>query len=558
MVEIRKLAAVMAADIVGFSRLAHADEDGTLARLRVLRSELIDPSVSRNSGRVFKRTGDGVIVEFRSVVDAVKCATEIQIGMRERNALEPALPSLEFRIGVHLGDIVQEEDGDLMGDGVNIAARLEGLARPGAIYLSEDAYRQVRNRVDFAVTDLGPSRLKNIDDPIRVFALQPAIPAQDDTSAKSRRRLGRYAFYVAPALIVIVAFGWRVLGIGSGTLSEVELDRLVRVADAEFDSKAYEDAAAAYRKAAEAGDARAQARLSAIFQQGLGTKADYAAARHWAELSAEKGNARGETSLGFLYYQGLGVPRDIEKARTWLMKGAAGGNASAQYAVGSLYDYGNGVSRDYKVALSWYAKAADQKYGRAEGRLGDMYRWALGVDQNLAAARDWYTRATEHGEPGGYNGLGNLYENGEGVDVDYGLAKSMYEKAADGGYLDAEVNLGLLYQQGLGVVRDETIARQWFEKAAAQNFTRAQIALGDLYRNGLGVPRDTTLAAQWYRRAADGGDSWGQVSLGYLYAKGDGVPKDCENARKLFAEAVTAENPAALAWIKDNSDCPPN
>ena len=144
MPEMRKLAAILAADVVGFSRLAGADEDRTLARLRALRSDLIDPTIAVHHGRVIKRTGDGALVEFRSVVDAVRCAVEIQNAMVERNAGVPDERRIEFRIGIHLGDVVEEADGDLMGDGVNIAARPEGIAKPGAICLSEDAFRQVR------------------------------------------------------------------------------------------------------------------------------------------------------------------------------------------------------------------------------------------------------------------------------------------------------------------------------------------------------------------------------------------------------------------------------
>ena len=172
MAETRKLAAIVAADIVGFSRLAGSDEDRTLARLRALRSDLIDPTITVHHGRVVKRTGDGSLVEFRSVVDAVRCAIEVQNGMVERNAGLPPERRIEFRIGIHLGDVVEESDGDLMGDGVNIAARLEGIAAPGAICFSEDAYRQVKSRLDLAVNDLGPTQLKNIAEPVRVYSLE--------------------------------------------------------------------------------------------------------------------------------------------------------------------------------------------------------------------------------------------------------------------------------------------------------------------------------------------------------------------------------------------------
>ena len=178
MSETRKLAAILCSDVVGYIRLAGADEDRILARLRALRSDLIDPTVAVHHGRIVKRTGDGSIVEFRSVVDAVRCAVEVQHAMVERNAGVPVDRHIEFRIGIHLGDVVEESDGDLMGDGVNIAARLEGIAEPGAICLSEDAYRQVKARLDLAVTDLGPTHLKNIAEPIRVYSLEVGKPAR--------------------------------------------------------------------------------------------------------------------------------------------------------------------------------------------------------------------------------------------------------------------------------------------------------------------------------------------------------------------------------------------
>jgi class 3 adenylate cyclase len=171
MSETRKLAAILVADVVGYSRLAGADEDRILARLRTLRSDLIDPIISVHHGRVVKRTGDGSIIEFRSIVDAVRCAIEVQSGMVERNAGLPPEKRIEFRVGIHLGDVVEESDGDLMGEGVNIASRLEGIAKPGAICLSEQAYWQVKGRLEMAVSDLGATQLKNIAEPgPRLFA----------------------------------------------------------------------------------------------------------------------------------------------------------------------------------------------------------------------------------------------------------------------------------------------------------------------------------------------------------------------------------------------------
>src|SRR5271165_6405156 len=210
MSETRKLAAILVSDVVGYSRLAGADEDRILARLRTLRSDLIDPTIAVHHGRIVKRTGDGAIVEFRSVVDAVNCAIEVQRAMVERNAEVAPEKRIDFRIGIHLGDVVEESDGDLMGDGVNVAARLEGLAAPGAICMSEDTYRQVKGRLDIAVADLGPTRLKNIAEPIRVYSLEVGKPAQAKAFGPKRRSAFALIVASAAALAILIAAGaWR-------------------------------------------------------------------------------------------------------------------------------------------------------------------------------------------------------------------------------------------------------------------------------------------------------------------------------------------------------------
>src|SRR5579862_6532886 len=208
MTEARKLAAILVTDIVGFSRLAGADEDRILARLRTLRSDLIEPTIAVHRGRVVKRTGDGSIVEFRSVVDAVRCAVEVQTGMVERNAGLPPERRIEFRVGIHVGDVVEESDGDLMGDGVNIAARLEGVATPGAICLSEDAYRQVKSRLDLKVSDLGSTRLKNIPEPVGVYSIEvgppaPTKPAPQTGAAAAETPSARPALPDKPSIAVL-------------------------------------------------------------------------------------------------------------------------------------------------------------------------------------------------------------------------------------------------------------------------------------------------------------------------------------------------------------------
>jgi adenylate cyclase len=179
----RRLAAILAADVAGYSRLTGLDEEGTHARLRERLRGLADPKISEHRGKVVKHTGDGVLAEFGSVVDAVRCAIEVQRGMAEQNATMPQVKRIEFRIGIHVGDIIVD-DNDIFGDGVNIAARLEGIAEPGGVCISDDAQRQVRGKVDFAFEDMGPQNLKNIVEPMRAWRLRmnasgsPAAPIE--------------------------------------------------------------------------------------------------------------------------------------------------------------------------------------------------------------------------------------------------------------------------------------------------------------------------------------------------------------------------------------------
>src|SRR6516164_4489395 len=166
----RRLAAILAADIAGYSRLMGADEEGTLAGLKAIRRELGDPKIEEHRGRIVKTTGDGLLLEFSSVVDAVRCAVEIQQAMAERNADVPIEQRIEFRIGINLGDVILDE-GDIYGDGVNIAARLETLAEPGEICVSRVVRDQVRDRLDLAFEDRGEQRVKNIARPVHVFRI---------------------------------------------------------------------------------------------------------------------------------------------------------------------------------------------------------------------------------------------------------------------------------------------------------------------------------------------------------------------------------------------------
>src|SRR6516164_7149795 len=180
----RRLAAILAADVAGYSRLMGADEEGTHERLKTHLRELVDPKIREHYGRIVKNTGDGLIAEFPSVVDAVRCAVEMQRGMIDR---EPELPEerhIRFRIGINLGDVIAEEH-DIFGDGVNVAARLEALAEPGSICISRVVRDQIRDKLDFAFDDMGEQHVKNITRPVRVYrvrdvsaAANPSTPIQ--------------------------------------------------------------------------------------------------------------------------------------------------------------------------------------------------------------------------------------------------------------------------------------------------------------------------------------------------------------------------------------------
>ena len=193
----RRLAAILAADVAGYSRLMGADEEGTLARLNAHRREFLEPTIAEHRGRIVKRTGDGALVEFVSAVDATRCAIQVQHGMAQRNIGVADVQRIEIRIGVHVGDIIIEE-GDIFGDGVNIAARLESIAQPGGICISEDAYRQVRDKLDANFLDSGERQLKNIARAVRIYEFHPDTSAAGKTSGSELARPDRPSIAVLP------------------------------------------------------------------------------------------------------------------------------------------------------------------------------------------------------------------------------------------------------------------------------------------------------------------------------------------------------------------------
>jgi class 3 adenylate cyclase len=200
----RRLAAVLALEVAGYSRLMGADEEGTLARLKALRKTLVDPSIAAHRGRIVKTTGDGMLVEFASAVDAARSAIEVQRGMAERNVGVQQQIRLEFRISIHVGDVIIDKN-DIFGDGVNIASRLEGVAEPGGVCISDDAQRQIRGKISIAFGDMGPQVLKNIAEPMRSWRLLLGESASSLRSEKPTSEPARAAALLGFTMNAIAA-----------------------------------------------------------------------------------------------------------------------------------------------------------------------------------------------------------------------------------------------------------------------------------------------------------------------------------------------------------------
>jgi adenylate cyclase len=225
---VRRLAAIMATDVVGYSRMMGADEEGTLVRLKSLRRRLIDPKIAEHSGRIVKTMGDGLLVEFHSVVDALRCADEVQRAMAEVFASVPPDRRIVFRIGIHQGDVVFEEDGDIFGDGVNIAARLEGIAEPGGICVSSRVQEDAAGKLGLTFDDMGEQALKNISRPVRAYRVRPAgrLPGADErTVVRSRGGGGAAAAASASGALrpgVVLGHTYQIEALlGRGGLGEV-------------------------------------------------------------------------------------------------------------------------------------------------------------------------------------------------------------------------------------------------------------------------------------------------------------------------------------------------
>jgi len=378
----RHLAAIVAADIVGYSRQMEKDEVGTLGRLRDLRQNLIEPKVAEHRGRVFKTTGDGFLAEFVSVLEAVHCAVDIQRLMAARNLDLPEAGRVQLRIGVNLGDVFHEGD-DVFGDGVNIAARLESIAPPGGIYISRAACDPIRDRLAFDFEDLGEHQVKNIARPIHVYGVRIDGVAEKVIVEPPRRRpafsgrvVGTVSILVAIAVVAVLV--WTYLPnsptnpqVATAPVTQAQpapapqsapapqpqpppqpkIDPEVVLWESISSSNNAADFEEYLRKypngqfvglarnrlaelhAPPAATPRPSREVSAAEAVRAGRDAflqkDYAKSFHWYQQAADQGDATAQFWLGYLYAAGIGVPQDLEQARAWMRKAAAAGVAPA-------------------------------------------------------------------------------------------------------------------------------------------------------------------------------------------------------------------------------------
>ena len=492
------------------------------------------------------------------MVDATRCALEIQRGVEDRNAAVDPNRLFRFRIGIHIGDVVEEADGDLMGDGVNIAARLEGIAKPGAICLSEDAYRQVRNRLTLSIEDLGMSQLKNIAEPVRVFAVSlDPVPGGRRLLKAFRGRRSSVGLALASSVLIAVAIFavWKVLGSGyiDGPLFAVRHFALPAnqagkptststAMDAATQQEATQQQTAfeLFSVRAASGEMEGQYQLGRLYQLGSGgTPKDAKLAAEWYAKAAEKGHLRAQSALGTLYMFGRGVDRDYGQALRLFRAAAAKNDPDAENGLGLLYRNGWGVTRDYALSVQWFQKAVENGSDVANVNLGTAYEYGWGVATDLKEALRLLRKAADSGNAAAKSQLGTLYFTGLGVQKDFEKAFELFQESAQQRDASGEANLANMLRTS-EAHRNYTKAMRMFNRAAAQGNPTAMTGLGVMYLNGEGVPQDEVKAMDWFSRAADLGDGWAMMNIGYVHAYGEGVAQDCMEAKVWFTKALAS------------------
>jgi class 3 adenylate cyclase/TPR repeat protein len=473
----RRLAAILVADIVGYSRLIERDEHGTLSRFKAHRKAFVEPLIAEHGGQVVKLTGDGVLCEFPSIVDATHCAILIQRGMTEREKDVPDAERIRFRIGINLGDVIHEE-GDLYGDGVNIAARLEQLAEPGGVAVSGTAYDQMHGKLDLPLAFAGEQRVKNMDRPVRVYRvlLDGRAPARWPVSQSSWQSWPAGAAALALLLVAAVAGGWWW----------------------------YEHQAEPGQPAATAGLPQPSSRGAEEPYLASG-EPEITPQQLDATLNPSEWQAIQNALRDLGYYQGVtdGRPSYAVRTAIWEFQLAQGVTSTGYLTVPQM------------VELHMLSRYKHPATALPEFDLADVLRRSEAGDPEAQRLR-----AQVHD---------TWYQDG-GLPKDNVQATRWYRKAAEAGDLDAALNLGWLLKEGDGVEPDLAEAVHWLELAVQGGDPGALGGLAELYEHGgKGVRQDRDKAIRLYRRAAE--LPGGGVAIAKLRALGAWPPEQSAAAQ---------------------------
>jgi len=601
----RKIAAILAADIAGYSRLVAEDEEETLRRLEIYRAVFSD-LIARCGGRVFNTAGDAMLAEFRSAVDAVRCAVDVQESLRTRNRAYAPSRHMNYRIGIAIGDVV-ERDGDLLGDGVNIASRLEGLAPISGICISRSVYEAVANKISLKFSDLGQQQLKNIPERVHAYTVVLDPLGTKSYSAATLWAAGALAVLVFVALGNVAYLQSRLrahvepsLGSiasdpdaseqraaarnGTATKSptapapdvreeklasgitdrEASLDANARAAV--NDSKRGRDAspsvdAAAVTPALDPAPSPAAAKTASPIEQPVESCRKYLPSTGTTVKvpceEVKKIEPTGDVQAPELACDRLAAsPTDANHVTDGIAFNSIDGpkaveacrEAVRHYPQTSRFKFQLARALDrsaaYDEAIPLYRQLADAGYANAITNLGATYQQGHGVVKDQGEAFRLYRQAAEKGEPVAMNSLGAMYALGKGVVKDQAEGARWFRKAAESGNVDAMTNLGSLYLLGRGVPKDQTEAFRLYRQAVEKSDPNAANRLGFMYENGLGTAKDDREAFRLYRQAAEKGNSQAILNLGRLYADGRGVQKDEAEAARLFRQAAQEGQPA--------------
>ena len=570
----RKIAAILAADAVGYSRLVAEDEEDTLARLASYRGVFGD-FVTRFGGRIFNTAGDSILAEFESAVDAVRCAVDIQESLRARNLAYTPSRQMSFRIGITIGDVV-ERDGDLLGDGVNVAARLESVAPDGGICISRSVYEVVANKVSLEFSDRGQQYLKNIPDPVHAYTFGPDVKSKNRKRASHLASLATRYWGVFAVVTVVLAgiagfmFIGREQSVQSVKPPPAPATR-ASIPEASEPSVKSADSSSPPAKSTSASPPAAQD--TATSSEG---RASSDACSVWPQINATKSIAEIKAFLAACQsgtYNTLARARLSELERQDVAENTVETEAERKDEPKTAKNVDVGCKRFFPAvgrtltvpcgvegpASSSAAKTSDPETAstppvhdcdRLAANPHDPVRMGDGVELDQIQVEEAVRTCQRALEA--YPGtarfeyqLGRAFQRKES----YGEALTHFRSAADKAYAAAMNNLGLMYAQGRGVAKDDTQAVRWYRTAADKGDAIAMRRLGRVYLDGSGVAQDDAQSVRWYHKAADKGDANAMFHLGVVYENGlDGVAKDEAEAVRWFRKA--ADKGAAIAMAR--------